>query len=276
MLKNCSDSPRADAALLLAYVLQRDRSWLVAHSDEQASAEDVRSFGALCERRGTGLPIAYLLGSAHFYGREFLVSEHVLIPRPETERLVEEGIAFIEARKAAGAVDLRVLDVGAGSGAIACTIAAETGLTVDATEISPSALEVAKGNAARLKIAERCRFWCGALTRPVGFQKFDLVIANLPYVATRDLPKPPEGASFEPESALNGGRDGLLHYRRLVRELPRVLKPGGLALLECAPPTAEKLAGLVRLALPNSAVSIGKDYAALDRYVKAIGKLGLP
>jgi release factor glutamine methyltransferase len=269
LLEGRTDSPRADALLLLAHATGRTREWMLAHDDAPISPQQETQFSALCDRRAGGVPIAYLLGSAEFYGRQFVVNEDVLVPRPETEHLIDEALRFVKRRTAQGAGNLTLVDVGLGSGAIACTIAAETNLRIYGTEISPAALAVAQENAKRLGVAGRCRFWLGPLTLPVPFCDFDVVIANLPYIPTRDLPKRPDPASFEPRLALDGGRDGLLHYRKLLRELPARLTAGSLALLECAPPTAEKLANLVCLALPSFAVSIGYDYAGLARYIKA-------
>jgi release factor glutamine methyltransferase len=261
-LGNRSQSARADALLLLARVLRRDRAWIVAHGDAAASAEEIEEFRALCEGRAAGVPVAYLLGSAEFYRREFVVNENVLVPRPETEHLVDEALRFIR-----GA--MRVLDVGTGCGAIACTIAAETKAFVDATDISPAAIGVANENARRLGVSGRCRFHQGDLTEPVRNCRFDVVIANLPYVPTTDLPKPPDPASFEPREALDGGPTGLSLYRRLLEQLPRLLNSDALVLLEAAPPTISGLKEIVRTILPYFTISVGQDYAGLDRYIKA-------
>jgi release factor glutamine methyltransferase len=265
-LGNRSRSARADAQLLLARVLRRDRAWIVAHGDAAASAEEIEEFRALCEGRAAGVPVAYLLGSSEFYGRQFVVNENVLVPRPETEHLVEEALRFIRgARRGA----MRVLDVGTGCGAIACTIAAETEVLVDATDTSPAAIEVANENARRLGVSGHCRFHLGDLTEPVRDRRFDVVIANLPYVPTTDLPKPPDPASFEPREARDGGPTGLSLYRRLLEEMPPLLTDGALILLEAAPPTILGLMSLVQSTFPYFAISVGQDYARLDRYIKA-------
>ena len=247
----------------MAHVLGRSRAWLIAHGDALVSTQDARHLRELCARRAAGVPIAYLLGSAYFYGREFAVNETVLIPRPETERVVDEALAFIGDRP------IRVLDVGTGSGAIACTIAAESRAFVDATDSSPRAIELAVENARRLGVDRNCRFHHGNLTEPVGGSRFDLVIANLPYVPTGDLPKPPDPVSYEPREALDGGPDGLDLYRALLRTLPARMYDGGLILLEAAPPTISQLAALVGVSFPNRPISICNDYSGLARYVKA-------
>jgi len=261
-LRDSSDSPRADALLLLAHVLNRGREWLVAHSDATPSLEETQAFQQLSAKRSRGVPVAYLLGSAGFYGREFLVNENVLVPRPETEHLVDEALRFIGDRP------LRVLDVGTGSGAIANTIAAETKATVLGTDISPAAVAIANENARRLNVADRCRFYVGDLTEPVKGQRFDLVVANLPYVPTAQISDKPNAVAYEPREALDGGPDGLALYRRLLDALAPLVNPNALILLEAAPPTMPGLAAIAKSALPHCAFAVGRDFAGLDRYLK--------
>ncbi|MGB6600405.1 MAG: peptide chain release factor N(5)-glutamine methyltransferase [Candidatus Cybelea sp.] len=261
LLARSSPSRRADALLLLAHVLGRPREWLVAHGEAPVCAEDARTFRTLCERRAAGVPVAYLVGSAFFYGREFAVNADVLVPRPETEHLVEDALRFVHG-------PMRVLDAGTGCGAIACTIAAETPAVVDATDASRAAIELATENARRLGVAERCRFYHGDLAEPVRTHRYDAVIANLPYVPTNDLPERPDPAAFEPRAALDGGPDGLAVYRSLLAQLPP-LNEQALILFEAAPPIIESLAQIVRTTLPNFTISVHCDYANLPRYVRA-------
>jgi release factor glutamine methyltransferase len=263
-LSTSSASARADALLLLARIARRSREWIVANPNALLTAEQIADFTAACTRRRHGVPIAYLLRSAGFYGRGFLVDESVLVPRPETEHLVDEALRFINAGDRA-----QVLDVGTGCGPIACTIAAESAAHVDATDISADALTIARKNATHCGVADRCRFHHGDLAEPVAGSRYDMIVANLPYIPTADLPTPPSAASFEPKLALDGGRDGLALYRRLMPQIKPLMKPRALLLLEAAPPTIEKLKELVGSALPNFAISVGHDYAGLARYVKA-------
>lgn len=251
--------------LLLAHTTGRNREWIVAHPEAVRPESEGRRFIALCERRAAGVPIAYLVGSAGFYGRTFVVNESVLIPRPETERLVEEAVVFIGSRSA------RMLDVGTGCGAIACTIAAETDARVEATDASRRAIALATQNACSLGVMHRCRFHVGDLAQPVRHQRFDVIVANLPYVPTADLPQAPAPASFEPREALDGGPTGLSLYERLLPSLPHLVNEGAMVLLEAAPPTIEELASMTRRTLPTFTISVGKDYSGLARYVKAIG-----
>jgi len=260
-------SPRPDAALLLACALERSRDWIVAHPDDDVDEAALARYVALCARRSTGMPLAYVLGRAGFYGREFEVDESVLVPRPETEHLVDEALLFLRQRALEGR-ESAVLDVGTGSGAIACTIAAQSQNAVDATDASPAALDVAARNARRLGVARLCRFFCGDLMEPVASRRYDLIVANLPYLPTRDLPAAPDPVSFEPAVALDGGPDGLDCYRRLLQTAPAALALEGLLLLEAAPPTMPALETLVRAAFPGAQVAFGNDYAGLARYLR--------
>ncbi len=262
LLADSSDSPRADALLLLAHALNRGRAWIVAHGDATPSMQGTEAFRRLSGERSRGVPVAYLLGSAGFYGREFLVNESVLIPRPETEHLVDEALRFIGDRP------LHVLDVGTGSGAIACTIAAETCATVYGTDISPAAVAIANENVRRWGVADRCRFYVGDLTEPVSAERFDVAVANLPYVPTAEIAGKPNPVAYEPREALDGGPDGLALYRRLLGALPGLVNPSALILLEAAPPSLPGLAAIAKAELPYSTVAVGRDYAGLDRYLR--------
>lgn len=216
-----------------------------------------------------GIPPAYLSGSAGFFRREFIVTPDVLIPRPETELLVEDAIEFLHASGRTA-----VLDVGTGSGAIACTIAAELPHAfVDATDISAEALAVARRNALELGVADRCRFVQADIvaTEPA---TYDLIAANLPYIPTNDVPAKPNPVGFEPRIATDGGPDGLEQYRKLLAVAPRLLRPGGLVLLEGAPPTMAAFRELAGAAFPLAAITVVKDYARLYRYLRIAVPMG--
>ena len=139
---------------------------------------------------------------------------------------------------------------------------------MDATDVSPAAIEIAAENARRLGVANRCTFRCGDLVEPVRGRRYDVVVANLPYVPTGDVPALPGPASFEPRLALDGGPDGLALYRRLLPQLPAIVNDESLILLEAAPPTIEALAELARNFLPDFAISVVADYAKLPRYIR--------
>jgi release factor glutamine methyltransferase len=255
-----------DGALLLAHVLGRHRAWLFAHDDWSVDPMLCERFEALCERRRSGEPFAYLVGRVGFFGREFLVDRRVLIPRPQTEHLVEEALAYLQRRQNA-----QVADVGTGSGAIACTIAAEVSdATVDATDICAQALELAWENGARLGVNDRVCFHLGDVLEPLRGQRYDAILANLPYVPSAgvDASEPSDGLRFEPRAALDGGGDGLAIYRRLLQGAPAALKPGGLLVMEAAPPTLDALAELARAAFSTAAIAVGYDYGGRARLVK--------
>lgn len=232
------------------------RAFVRAHPDAAIDPD-------LARRREQGEPLAYITGFAGFYGREFVVTSGVLIPRPETEHLVEDAIAFLrETRRAS------VLDVGTGSGAIACSIAAEVPAAfVDATDVSAAALAVAQRNAERLGVAERCTFAVADVVSNYS-KRYDVIVANLPYIPTADVPARPDPVGFEPRAATDGGPDGLEQYRKLLAAAPRLAAPGALVLLEAAPPTMAALRALAEAAFPSSTISVCRDYAGLDRYVR--------
>jgi release factor glutamine methyltransferase len=257
-----------DAELPLAHVLERDRAWLIAHDDVEPSQEQQREFEALLARRAAGEPVAYLTGEVWFYGRRFEVTPAVLVPRPETEHLIDEALAFLRAMCEKNAARRPVvLDVGTGSGAVACTIAAELPNTqMYATDTSASAFEIARRNAAAL--SARIVFECADLMPSDATLRFDCVTANLPYIPTADVPRAPDPVSFEPREAVDGGPDGLREYRRLLATLPSRLSEGALVLLEAAPATISALRDLVSATFPGAHVSAERDYAGLERYVR--------
>ncbi len=259
---------RADGLILLAHVLARSREWIVAHGEAKVLEADRALFIDLCERRRVGEPVSYITGTAWFYGREFIVDRSVLVPRPETEHLVDEAIEFLRDF----CTECRVLDVGTGSGAIACSIAAEANAVVDATDVSSHAVAIAARNAERLGVDDRCRFLCGDLAAPVEGRRYDVVIANLPYVPTADLLPGPDPMSFEPRVALDGGPDGLTVYRTLLSGIADLVTAKAVVLLEAAPPTIEGLKELTHASLPDFTVAVADDYAGLARYVKGTTK----
>ncbi len=222
------------------------------------------------------MPIAYITGRAGFYGREFAVNEHVLVPRAETEHLVEDAIAFLNAQntRRGPSPTLRVFEAGIGSGAVACTIAAEVAqAAVEGTDISARAVRTARDNARRLSVDARCDFHLGNVVKPHEQSAYDLIVANLPYIPTSEIPQRPDPVGFEPVAALDGGPDGLAQYRSLLTDVSTMLRPGALLLMEAAPPTMQTLSAMTRSALPGADVEVRRDYAGLERYlyVRATG-----
>ena len=240
---------RRDTETLLLHALRKtapqtnldtSQAWLIAHDGEPLAPDAAATFCDLVKRRLAGEPIQYITGDAEFYGLPFHVNRDVLIPRPETEHLVEMAIALAQKLRQAGAIpdpripSLRIVDVGTGSGAIAVALAhALPFAEITATDISAAALAVARNNAARNGVIGRVRFLDGDLLEPVVNEHFDIVVSNPPYVpesdrATLDV----EVRDYEPAQALFAGEDGLAIYRRLIPAAFGALVPGGFVALE--------------------------------------------
>ena len=240
-----SDSPRADAEILLAHVMQRPRSYFVAWPEAQLSLDESVAFAALLARRAAGEPVAYVLGSRGFYGLDLKVSPAVLIPRPETELLVEAALERLPT------TPCRVADLGTGSGAIALALANELKIErldaqVVAVDVSPDALAVARENARKLNLAVDFRLgdWCGGLLN----ETFDMIVSNPPYIRADDEHLAQGDVRFEPALALASGADGLDAIRAIIACAPAHLKPGGWLLFEHGYDQAEAVAGLLRAA----------------------------
>jgi release factor glutamine methyltransferase len=262
-------SPRLTAEALLAHVLGVSRTQLLAQPERPLPDEAQLKFDQLVRRAAEGEPLAYLTGVREFHGLEFVVNPHVLVPRPETELLVDEALRFLTAERAEG-VEKKVLDVGTGSGCIAVTIAAKCPAAgVTALDISEDALTVARANAQRHNVANRIAFFKSDLLAAIRYlpTAFHLLCANLPYIASDELRELPV-AKHEPRLALDGGPDGLLWVRRLLPDAPRVMAPGGLLLLEIGAAQGSAAAALAQAAFPTSRVTVLKDYAGLDRIVR--------
>jgi release factor glutamine methyltransferase len=266
-LQPVADTGALDASRLLEHVTGRDRAGLLMASDVPLDPLTAEAFETLVVRRERGEPVAYLVGSAGFYGRTFLVDERVLVPRPESEHIVEAVMDDLRARRKTNGI---VVDVGTGSGALGITLACELpGLAVYAADISPEALSVARRNAALNGVFQRCTFLAGDLLAPlVRFgERVDAVVANLPYIPAGEVPLAPSPASYEPRVALDGGPDGLDLYRRLLAQLHTVTADDAAIFLEAAPGTIEPLGALVEQMFPTAFIEIGEDYAGLERFL---------
>lgn len=233
--------PRLEAQRLLAHVTGWTRETLLAHPERALDAKAAAVFAALAARRQHGEPLAYLVGGKEFYGREFVVSPAVLVPRPETELLVDAALAFARARPTA---TLRVLDLGTGSGCLAVTLALEwPAATVTAVDASADALAVATENARRLhaNVAFAHGDWYAPVAGP-----FDLIVANPPYVAATDPHL--QALRFEPALALTDGADGLSCLRQIIAAAPAHLAPGGAVMVEHGFDQAGAVAALMQAA----------------------------
>jgi len=223
------DRARRDAELLLLDLLGRDRAWMLAHLDDEVGFECAEQYIARLERRFAGEPIQYILGEVEFYRLPFRVTDAVLIPRPETEHVVEKALELAKSFAAP-----RIVDVGTGSGAIAVSLAHEMpDAAVTATDLCSGALAVACENARRNRVAERIRFLQGDLLAPVAHEQFDIVVSNPPYVpeTEREL-LAVEVREFEPAGALFAGEDGLRVLQHLIPQAFAALSPGGYVVLE--------------------------------------------
>ena len=261
------DAPRLTAEALLAHVLGLTRTQLLARPELPLDPEPQARFQALLERAGRGEPLAYLLGRREFHGLDFQVDARVLVPRPETELLVDRALAWLAALPAGA--DRHILDVGTGSGCIAVTLAVKhPAARVTAVDLSADALAVARQNAERHGVAGRIAFFRSDLLEGLRLlqPQFALICANLPYIASDELRALPV-AAHEPRLALDGGPDGLLWVRRLLVDAPQALRADGGVLLEIAATQGETAAQLARAALPDARVSVHRDLAGLDRLV---------
>lgn len=279
-----------NAELLLASAMGVSRTALHAAQETPLTPDGAFLFSTLVERRSRREPLAYLLGRQEFYGMEFLVTPAVLVPRPETETLVEAVLQWAEGRgydcarglggdggraaprhesgRAAGAETLRIADVGTGSGCVAVALAKllPTACVV-AMDSSGKALAVARRNAARQGVAERVSFFQGHLLRPLE-QPVDLVVANLPYVGAREFAGlQPEIRDYEPRGALVSGDGGLALNTGLLRAAKTKLRPSGACFLEFSPPQRRRLEQIARACFPEARVTVLQDMAARDRVI---------
>jgi release factor glutamine methyltransferase len=258
-----SDSPALDARLLLEHILQTSHSYLVAHGDELLPAEQERQYQRLLARARRREPVPYLTGSAPFYGREFRVTSAVLIPRPETELLVEAATAWAGRR-----ASLHVVDVGTGSGCIAVTLARLLPQArVEATDISAEAITVARRNAAQHEVVSRIHFYQGNLLEPIQ-ERPDLIVANLPYIADSEWTLVDDTVKwYEPAVALRGGPDGLEQIRALLAQATTRLAPAGAIFLEVGWQQGQATQAIAQAYFPTAQVQVQADYAGHDRLV---------
>jgi len=257
-------TPRLDAELLVAHALGLPRLQLYVQFDRPLLPDELAAIRALIKRRQAGESVAYLVGKKEFWGLEFAVDARVLVPRPDTETLIE-----VARERLADAPTPRAADVGTGSGAIALTLAKLfPAAAVFAVDVSPAALEVARGNAERLALA--VTFVEGDLGAPLAEHgPFSLLVANLPYIPSGELAALPAEVRVEPTLALDGGPDGLALVRRLVAEAPGLLGPGGVLALEIGAGQAPATAELLRAA-GFTDLQTRRDLGGIERVVSGV------
>lgn len=269
-----SDTPALDASVLIAHVLNKPRAWVMAHNELTLTTEQQKQLDNSLIRLKRGEPFAYILGHWEFFGLQFDVTPDTLIPRPETELLVERAIAWLQKHPAKRSV----ADVGTGSGAIAVSIAVNIpDAKILATDISSGALQVAKHNAEKFGVSERIQFAeCDLLPHPFaplplgerwGAREIDLLCANLPYIPTTTLHGLPI-YNREPTLALDGGEDGLDPFRKLSNLSPHWIAPDGMMLLEIESTLGSQALSLVDTTFPEARISLHKDLAGRDRLLQ--------
>lgn len=255
------DDASLEGEILLRHVLGLSRAQLYSDIDHNVSPAHDKALRKLLERRIQGEPSAYITGHREFYGLDFRVDRNVLIPRPETELLVEKAIRLAQSHAISG-----MADIGTGCGAIAVSLAVSLpGVTVYATDVSAPALKVARSNCKKHGVADRIVFLQGDMLEPLP-EPVDLIIANLPYVRESDLSRSGP-LSFEPALALNGGEDGLDRIRVLCRQAGNKLRSQGFILLEIGQGQAEETAALSQEIFPSARIEIESDLAGIERVV---------
>ena len=266
------ENARLDAEVLLRQVLRMNKTELYLKIDELLQPAEERRFRELLRRRAQREPVAYITGQKEFWSLDFIVTSAVLIPRPETELLVEIALDCLKSRAVGTAP--AIFDLGTGSGAIAVCLTKER-LDADiwAGDISLSALEVARANALRHGVSDRIHWLPGDLfaTPDGGMPIFDLIVSNPPYIRTGELAMlAPEISQWEPLIALDGGADGMDVYRRIIREAHEHLAPGGQIIFEIGADSGKIVVDLIRRAACYGPVSVFQDYAGRDRVIAAM------
>jgi len=252
-----------DAEVLLGHVMKRPREWLWAHDDRRLTAAQARRFRLLLAQRSRRVPVAYLTGVKEFFGEPIRVNRSVLVPRPDTEVVVEAGLRFLHDRPRAR----DVIDLGTGSGAIAIAVSRNCPRArVLALDNDERALQVARANVRARHVSRRVKVRRSDLFQRAG--PADLVLANLPYLSAAALRRLPLDVQHEPKRALNGGADGLRLIRRALADAPRMLRSGGAMVIECDPRQARSVASLARSSFPGATIGVLTDLSRRSRAVE--------
>lgn len=262
------ETPRLDAEVLLSHVLKKERIYLYVHFDEPLEAAELAAFREGVAKRARRMPAAYITGRREFMGLDFVVTPAVLIPRPDTEILVEAAVERLASLSENEKKPLRFADIGTGTGAIALSVLryAAGDVAADAVDVSSAALDVARENAERLGLAARVSFHEGDLLAPLADAAYDAILSNPPYIPDADVESlAPEVRGYEPLTALKGGADGMDFYVRLVEDAPQYLRAGGFLAVEAGIGQAQKIRALAKESWGD--VEILHDLAGIERVV---------
>jgi release factor glutamine methyltransferase len=270
------DTPTLDAEVLLAHTLDQQRAWFYAHPEHHLASAAADAYAALVRRRAAGEPVAYLVGQREFFGLDFAITSAVLVPRPETELLVEICLEHLPERTAARTV----VDVGTGSGVLAITLAIHLpGAHVVAVDLSPHALAVARCNAVAHGVADRIQFVQADLLPPVD-TIWDVIVSNPPYLRSDEMPPPGQDTgcfgnplAWEPCAALEGGPDGLRVIRRLLETAANRLSSYGLLVMELGAGQGPAVLNVAHRCFPHAEASVHPDYAGHDRVLVVSARL---
>lgn len=258
-------SPHLDAEVLLSFTMKKQKTFILTNPDKKLSAIQQKKFNGLIARRKNGIPVAYLIGQKEFYGMNFFINSNVLVPRPDTETLIESAIHAV--RQQTPDKKTVIADIGTGSGCIAITLAKYLPqVKIIATDISPQAIDIAKKNARRQKVYNKIRFIEGDLLHPLILKKIkcDIMVANLPYLTSTEL----KNVRHEPKAALYGGKMGVELIERLLIQSSAILNPGSIILLEISPTQVKLVDFIIEQQLSGKKVSFIKDLNGRDRVVK--------
>lgn len=270
-------NPFLDAQLLLCYALNVDKIYIYTQKDRQVNEENVDNFLRLVDKRKSGYPLQYIIRKQEFMGLDFFVKEGVLVPRPDTEILVETVINIVEKGQFKDKDELKIVDIGAGSGAITLSLAHYIkNAFVYSVDISEEALKVAKKNCDNMNLQDRVKFLQGDLLNPLKeynlLKNIDIIVSNPPYIPSKDIEDlQTEVSKYEPRLALDGGEDGLKYYRRIIEQSTDYLVDGGLLAFEIGYDQGKEVSELLRQNKNFEDIRVIKDLAGHDRVV--VGKI---
>ena len=262
---------RLDAEVLLSHIITKDRVWLITHRDDVLDDDHQRDFADVVQRRTRREPLQHIIGNQEFWGLEFIVSPDVLIPRPETEFIIEAALAIVQDRNTL----VRIIDLCTGSGCIAVSLAKElTAARIIATDASEKALAIARENTRRHGVSEHIRFLLGDLFEPLEELdirgQIDIIVSNPPYVQAGDLSTlQPEVRDYEPEMALIAGPEGTEMAKRIIQRAPEYLKKNGTLIMEMGLGQAEALTRMVEATGAFGNLERVKDLAGIERVIVA-------